>query len=106
MFIKIILSEFNTYPEKVRKVHMQFIQNMEDTLGSYLTKLQKEGKLRPIPLDSAARTFFRMLFSHFTLEVIIRDSSMSEKALRKTVGEVVDIFMFGIISQAENGKQQ
>jgi len=102
MFVKIILSEFNTYPEKIRKVHMQFVQNMEDAFGGYLKKLKLEGKLSNIPVDSASRTFFRMLFSHFILEEIIRDGSMPEKTLSKTVAEVVDIFLYGVLSRTGN----
>ncbi len=103
MFIKIILSEFNTYPEKVRNVHMTFVREMEGTLQGYLEKLQNSGKLREVSLEVAARTFLRMLFSFFILEEIIRNQSISGKTLKKTVHEIVDIFMYGTVSYPETG---
>ena len=103
MFVKIVLSEFNTYPEKVRNVQMQFVREMEGTLQGYLEELQKSGKLRAVSLEAAARTFLRMLFSFFILEEIIKDQNISGKTLKKTVREVVDIFMYGIVSYPVTG---
>ena len=103
MFVKIVLSELNTYPEKVRNVQMQFVREMEGTLQSYLEELQKSGKLRTVSLEVAARTFLRMLFSFFILEEIIKDQSISGKTLKTTVREVVDIFMYGIVSYPVTG---
>ncbi len=103
MFVKIVLSELNTYPEKVRNVQMQFVREMEGTLQGYLEKLQKSGKLRAVSLEAAARTFLRMLFSFFILEEIIKDQNISSKTLKKTVREVVDIFMYGTVSNPVTG---
>ena len=103
MFVKIVLSELNTYPEKVRNVQMQFVREMEGTLQSYLEELQKSGKLRTVSLEVAARTFLRMLFSFFILEEIIKDQSISGKTLKTTVREIVDIFMYGIVSYPVTG---
>jgi AcrR family transcriptional regulator len=103
MFVKIVLSELNTYPEKVRKVQIQFVREMEGTLQGYLEELQKSGKLRAVSLEAAARTFLRMLFSFFILEEIIKDQDISGKTLKKTVREVVDIFMYGIVSYPVTG---
>ncbi|MEE8547453.1 MAG: TetR/AcrR family transcriptional regulator [bacterium] len=103
MFVKIVLSELNTYPEKVRNIQMQFVREMEGTLQGYLEELQKSGKLRVVSLEAAARTFLRMLFSFFILEEIIKDQNISSKTLKKTVREVVDIFMYGIVSYPVTG---
>jgi len=103
MFVKIVLSELNTYPEKVRNIQMQFVREMEGTLQGYLEELQKSGKLRAVSLEAAARTFLRMLFSFFILEEIIKDQNISGKTLKKTVREVVDIFMYGIVSYPVTG---
>ena len=103
MFVKIVLSELNTYPEKVRNIQMQFVREMEGTLQGYLEELQKSGKLRAVSLEAAARTFLRMLFSFFILEEIIKDQNISGKTLKKTVREVVDIFMYGTVSYPVTG---
>ena len=53
--IRIMNSEINLYPEKVRKLHSALIDRMIHLLADYLTTMQKNGVLREavrkVPLD-------------------------------------------------------
>ncbi len=97
--VRIILSEFNTYPEKVRRVHMRFVRDMEKAVEGYLEGLRAEGKMRQLDSGTAARIFLRTLFSHFVVECIIRGRELPPMEVAGTVKDFVDIFMNGIIVQ-------
>ncbi len=97
--VRIILSEFNTYPEKVRQVHMRFVRDMEKAVEGYLDGLRAEGKMREFDSGTAARMFLRTLFSHFIVEGVIKDRELSQAEVTRTVKEFVDIFINGIIAR-------
>ena len=98
--ISILFSEVTTYPEKIRKVYNNFIDEMRATLAGYFKVLQDRGLLKKnISPEIAARVFLWILFYYFRSEEIMRDGSgMTKQKLEKNVGEIVRIFMYGTVT--------
>jgi AcrR family transcriptional regulator len=97
--IKILFSEVTIYPEKIRTVYNNFIDEIRATLGGYFKVLQERGMLKKnISPQIAARVFLWILFSYFRSEEIMRGGSgMTKQKLDKNVGEIVRIFMHGTV---------
>jgi AcrR family transcriptional regulator len=98
--ISILYSEVTTYPEKIRTVYNNFIDEMRATLAGYFKILQERGILKlTISPEIAARVFLWILFSYFRSEEIMRGGSgMTKQKLDKNVGEIVKIFMHGTVN--------
>ncbi len=98
--IRILYSEVTTYPEKIRTVYNNFIDEMRATLAGYFEVLQDRGILKKkIAPEMAARVFLWILFSYFRSEEIMRGGSgMTKQKLEKNVREFVKIFMHGTMS--------
>ena len=95
--VKITHSEINLYPEKIRKVYLQFIDGTTGALARYFQSLQKKGLLRGFSPELAARAFMGMLFSYFRTEEIMKGTSITKKMMERDVGQFVDIFIHGTI---------
>jgi AcrR family transcriptional regulator len=95
--IKILSSEVTTYPEKIRTVYNDFVDEMRATLSGYFEVLQGRGILKKtISPEIAARVFLWVLFAYFRSEEIMRGGSgMTKQKLEKNVREIVKIFMHG-----------
>jgi AcrR family transcriptional regulator len=98
--IRILFSEMTTYPEKIRTVYNNFVDEMRSTLAGYFKALQDRGILKKrVSPEIAARVFLWILFSYFRSEEIMRDGSgMTKQKLEKNVREIVRIFMHGTVS--------
>jgi AcrR family transcriptional regulator len=98
--ISILFSEVTTYPEKIRTVYNNFVDEMRATLAGYFKVLQNRGILKKkISPEIAARVFLWILFSYFRSEEIMRGGSgMTKQKLEKNVQEIVRIFMHGTVS--------
>ena len=77
--VRIMLSEINVYPEKVKMVYNRFITELRQTLAGYFKSLQKRNILRKVSPEMAARAFLGMIFSYFQAEEIIRGHNISKK---------------------------
>jgi len=97
-FVRVVMSEINTFPEHAREAYGKVIQEMGKTLEGYLKNLDKRGLLRTVPLDTAAVSFLRILFTTFLNEEILWGREMSEKNVGKTVRQIVDILLNGILA--------
>jgi AcrR family transcriptional regulator len=93
--IKIMYSEVNLYPEKIRRVYNKFITEIRLTLASYFTSQQKKGVLRKVSPEVAARMFLGMLFSYFRTEEMMKGTDISRHKMEKDIRELVDIFIHG-----------
>ena len=94
--IKILYSEVTIYPEKIREVYNNFIDEMRATLAGYFKELQERGILRKeLSSEMAARVFLWILFSYFRSEEIMRTTGMKKHTMEKHVQEIVDIFSRG-----------
>jgi AcrR family transcriptional regulator len=102
--ISILYSEVTTYPEKIRTVYNNFIDEMRATLAGYFKVLQERGILKlTISPEIAARVFLWILFSYFRSEEIMRGGSgMTKQKLDKNVGEIVKIFMYGTVTMTKS----
>jgi AcrR family transcriptional regulator len=93
--IKIMYSEVNLYPEKIRRVYNKFITEIRLTLASYFASQQKKGVLRKVSPEVAARMFLGMLFSYFRTEEIMKGADLTRHKMEKDIRELVDIFIHG-----------
>ena len=97
-FVRIMLTEINTYPDQVRKAYSQTIEDMGQTLRGYLAEMQAGGQLRDVHLDMAALFFLRTLFTTFMNAEILNRRALSKSEMESTVGQLVDIFLNGIMA--------
>ncbi|MBI5188546.1 MAG: TetR/AcrR family transcriptional regulator [Nitrospirae bacterium] len=97
--IRIMLSEINLYPEKIRELHNSFINGLIKTLAGYLMSLQKRRVLRRFSPEIAARAFLGMIFSYFKAEEIVKGHDISKKEIEKIIEEFVDIFVHGTLKR-------
>ena len=93
---QIMLSEMSHYPQKVRRIYQQMIDNLAKTLKSYLEIRKDRGEVRPIDMDFASYAYLRVLFMTFAYESIIKEQRMSDERIEHTVREAVTIFLNGI----------
>jgi AcrR family transcriptional regulator len=98
---QILLSEMSHYPEKVRSIYQQMVENIGRTLESYLDARQARGEVIPIDMDFTAKSFLRALVMTFMYESIIMRQEMSDDRIEYTVGSLVDIFLNGIALKDE-----
>ncbi len=96
--IKIMYSEVNLYPEKIRQVYNKFITEIRLTLASYFASQQKKGVLRKVSPQVAARMFLGMLFSYFRTEEMMKGADIARNKMEKDIRELVDIFIHGTVN--------
>jgi len=97
--IVIMLSEINLYPEKIRRVHNRIMEEIRETLASYLATLQERGIVRHSTPKIAATAFLGMIFSYFRAEELMKGRNIPKQEMGKTVGELVDMFVHGTIKR-------
>ncbi len=98
--IKIMHSEINLYPEKIRKVYTTTIEDMRITLAQYFASLRKQGTLRQVSPSIAARMFLGMFFSYFRAEEIMQGKDITKNGqMERHVRGFVDIFVHGTLSR-------
>jgi AcrR family transcriptional regulator len=97
--VKIMYSEYTTYPENIREVYNKFILEMRTTMAAYFEGLQQQGMLRKnISPAMTAKMFLWILFSYFRSEEIMQSTGMKKAAMEKQVREMIDIFMSGTVN--------
>ncbi|HHN65512.1 MAG TPA: TetR/AcrR family transcriptional regulator [Nitrospirae bacterium] len=94
--VKIMLSEMNVYPDKIRKVYEKFIEELVKTLSGYFDTLRDRGTIRDIDTHLASRAFLGMVFCYFQAEEITKSRRITRKEAERVVREFVDIFLKGI----------
>ncbi len=103
-FVKIVYSEVNLYPGKIRNVYTNTMDDIRATLADYFTSLQRRGVVRKLSAETGARMFLGMLFSYFRSEEIIRGVDITRGGkMERAVREIVDIFVHGTLNSARNG---
>lgn len=95
--MKILSSEIHLYPAKIRNTYNSFLNEMRTTLASYFCSMQKNGELRSVSPEIAARAFLGMLFSYFRSEEIMKENGMTRTRMELHVREFVDIFVNGTV---------
>ncbi len=97
--MKILSSEIHVYPEKIRTMYVAFLDEVRGTLASYFISLQRDGVLRKVSPEIAARAFLGMLFNYFRTEEVMKDNGMTKKRMEQIVQEFVDIFVHGTMKK-------
>ncbi len=95
--IKIMHSEITLYPEKIRTVYNNLIEEVRSVLAQYFVSLQHKGMFREVSPETAARVFLGILFSYFRTEEIIRGNEITKPMMEKNVRQFVDIFLHGTL---------
>lgn len=95
--VRIMLSEMSAYPERVKIIHNRLIDEVVQTLASYVGPLQKKGTLRSSSPEAVAIAFLGMIFSYFQREEIVRKADITKEQVVKVVEEFIDIFMYGTV---------
>jgi len=95
--VKIMTSEINIYPEKIREIYTQFIDETDRVLAGYFRSQQKKGMLRRFSPEMAAGVFLGMIFSCFRLEEIVKGRDIHKKELDGIIKEFVEIFVHGTL---------
>ncbi|MBE0425945.1 MAG: TetR/AcrR family transcriptional regulator [Nitrospirae bacterium] len=98
--VKIMLSEINIYPDKIRIIYNGFIDELIKTLADYLSFLQKRDILRPFSPGIATRAFLGMIFSYFMAEEIMGGRIISKRKIEKIIGEFVNITIHGTLKKS------
>lgn len=99
-FIKIMYSEANRYPDKVRKVYTATGDELRATLSDYFVSLQKKGVLRNVSPETSAAMLLGLLFTYFRSEELLRGRDITKKGkLDRDVREIVDIFVHGTMKE-------
>lgn len=97
--VRIMLSEMNVYPEKIRVVYNKFIDELIHTLAGYFGSLQKRRILRIFSPEITARVFLGMIFSYFMAEEIVKGRNIGKKEIEKVIRGFVDIFVHGTLKE-------
>ena len=97
--VKIMYSELTIYPDKIKNLYTQFIEDIRGTLSSYFGSLQRKGLLRNVSPETAARLFLGMLFAYFRTEEILKENGMTKKKMDQFIDELVDIFALGTVKR-------
>ena len=97
--VKIMLSEINVYPDKIRDVYNRLIGALVNTLAGYFRYLQRKGMLRSFSPETGARAFLGMLFSYFQAEAVVKNRNLGRKEMERKVSEFVDIFIGGTVKR-------
>ncbi|RMG70418.1 MAG: TetR/AcrR family transcriptional regulator, partial [Nitrospirae bacterium] len=95
--VRIMLSEINLYPEKIRQIYTRFIEEMVDTLAGFFRSQQSRGVIRDFDAKTGARIFLGMVFSFFQSEVILQGKRIGPERVKKTLRRYVDIFLKGVM---------
>ncbi|GBD99874.1 transcriptional regulator BetI [bacterium BMS3Abin07] len=93
--VKIIYSEINLYPEKIRRVYFRFVNGIIKNLAGYFRCMQKKNELRSFPPELGAKAFMGMIFSYFKAEEILKGREIGKKEIDRTIRTFVDIFVDG-----------
>jgi len=96
--IKIMHSEINRYPEKIRAVYTKSIDDVRLVLAQYFKLLNQKGMFRCVSPETAAQVFLGILFSYFRTEEIIRGHEITKAKMEKNVQEFIDIFLHGTLN--------
>ena len=96
--IKIMHSEINRYPQKIRAVYTKSIDDVRLVLAQYFNLLNQKGMFRSVSSETAAQVFLGILFSYFRTEEIIRGHEITKSKMEKNVQEFIDIFLHGTLN--------
>lgn len=95
--IKIMHSELQRYPEEIKVIHENIIENTINLLSEYFKNLQQRGILRKFDSILAARAFLGMFFSYFYAKEIKECLNLKKEDTREIVDAYVDIFLRGTL---------
>jgi len=95
--IRIMHSEMQRYPEKIKKIYENVIENTFKLLSKYFEKLQKEEILKEFNSELAARAFLGMFFSYFYAKEIKEFLNLQKEDVNQIIETYIDIFINGTL---------
>lgn len=93
--VRIMLSEINLYPDKIRNVYSSFIDEIISILAGYFRYLQGKKVIRHLSPEMGARAFLGMIFSYFLSEEIMTGRVIDKIEVKKILKEFISIFIEG-----------
>ncbi|OGW26606.1 MAG: TetR family transcriptional regulator [Nitrospirae bacterium GWC2_42_7] len=93
--IRIMHSEIQLYPSKVKNIYHNFIDEIFRTLASYFHEMQKKGVLRKFKPELGARAFLGMFFSYFNAQEFMSYKKYRAPDEEAVIEEFVAIFIGG-----------
>ncbi len=97
--VKIMLSEMNVYPGKIRKVYEKFIEELVRTLSGYFEELVRKGLIRNVDTYLASRAFLGMVYCYFQAEEVTKGRRITKSEARRVTAEFVEMLLNGIGKQ-------
>ncbi len=95
--IKIMHSEMQRYPEEIKVIYENIIENTINLLSEYFKNLQQKDFLRKFDSVFAARAFLGMFFSYFYAKEIGKCLNLKKEDTKEIVDAYVDIFLRGML---------
>ncbi len=95
--VRIMSSEINVYPEKIKVFHTKCIDETIKLLEEYFRARQEKGVLKKFSSDMGSRAFLGMIFAYFNAEVIIKGREITNKEIKLVIKEFVRIFTYGVL---------
>lgn len=93
--IRIIQSEINIWPRKIRALHGKMIEEIFVLLADAFASLQRRGGMRKFSPRLAAHGFLGMIFTYFRIEEIIKGRTVPPREAGRVVDAFVDIVVHG-----------
>lgn len=93
--IRIMHSEIQLYPSKVKNIYHNFIDEIFRTLASYFKEMQKKGILRKFKPEIGARAFLGMFFAYFNAQEFVSNKKLRTSDDDAVIKEFVEIFVSG-----------
>lgn len=95
--IRIMHAELVRYPDHIKKIYENTVENILRVLGDYFGFLIKKGVFKDIDQEVTARAFLGMFFSYFYAKEI-KEILKSKKDDQENIIEIfIKIFLYGVI---------
>ncbi|MDA8169522.1 MAG: TetR/AcrR family transcriptional regulator [Nitrospiraceae bacterium] len=95
--IRIMYSEMQLYPSKVKEIYHNFIDELTRTLASYFEHLQERGVLRGFDAEYGAKAFMGLFFSYFNTQELLLKKEITGAERDKLIKQYVGIFARGTV---------
>jgi AcrR family transcriptional regulator len=98
--VRIMLSEINVYPDKIRVIYKGLIDSLNETLALYFKGLQDKGIMNTSSIHITARAFLGMIFCYFQAEEILNTDEIKTEDIESIIKEFVTIFIWGTVNKS------
>lgn len=94
--IRIMHAELVRYPDHIKKIYENTVEETLNLLGKYFDSLVTKGIFKALDGEVAARAFLGMFFSYFYAKEIKEILKSREEDQEKVIRAFVKIFLYGV----------